>query len=131
MTTKTTSSLTNRQIRMIRRRINAIISIILAIAAVFAIVGGIYTIASNSEMYDTVARKSFKNDLNNGDEEAIERYKNEYIENDKYLFNGPLTIKLMAEKYDLDSNELYEIYVDSDYDTAQDFYKHYVKDLVK
>jgi len=131
MTTKTTSSLTNRQSRMIRRRINAIISIILAIAAVFAIVGGIYTIASNSEMYDTVARKSFKNDLNNGDEEAIERYKNEYIENDKYLFNGPLTIKLMAEKYDLDSNELYEIYVDSDYDTAQDFYKHYVKDLVK
>jgi len=46
---------------------------------------------------------------------------------DEYLFNGSVTIHMMAEKYGLDGKELYKIYEASDCETAQEFFEEYVQ----
>ena len=69
----------------------------------------------------------FKRDLTNGDPEAIERYLDLYISRDRYLYNGPLTISLCCEKYNLDYDTVYTEYTNSDYDTFQEFFDAEIK----
>lgn len=77
---------------------------------------------------------TFKNDLriqcNAGNVECIMRYKDVYISKDKYIFNGPLTIRLMAEKYGLDYDDLYYEYSTSGL-SAQKFFNKYIARRVK
>jgi len=120
----------NRQSKN-RSRYNRVKTIVTGIVIFIAIIIAgtllIQHVDNNIEMYSSVSRYHFMQDLNNNDSEAIERYKNHYIANDKYLFDGPLTIGLMAQKYGIDSNELYNIYVESGYESAQEFFEDYVQ----
>ena len=76
------------------------------------------------ELFDTVARNQLREQLNNRDEEAITYYTEYFIDRNNYLFNGPLTIELMAEKYGYDFSDLHLRYVCSSYDTVQEFYNN-------
>jgi len=114
-----------------RARYNRVKTIVTNIVIFIAVIAAgsllMLHIDDNIEVYSSTRNYQFMMDLNNGDREAIERYESHYIARDKYLFNGPLTIELMAEKYNIDFEELYEIYEESGYESAQKFFKDYVQ----
>jgi hypothetical protein len=82
------------------------------------------------EAYMTINASQLRNDLNNGDEEAIEYYYENYILNDKYIFDGPTTLNLVARRYNI-SEDLYAVYSANNYTSVNKFIKDYVKPLVQ
>ena len=86
-------------------------------------------VIQHPERYNTHTRNDLREDLDAGDVEAIEYYKSEYIADDVYLYSGPITFKLMCEKYGLDFDTIYELYKDTDM-SAQQFYNRIVKDII-
>jgi len=111
-----------RRRKMIRRVINVIIAIVIFIGF-FTLVNDMVT---DFETYSSTAKSHLRIELNEGKQEAIDRYWY-YINKDEYLFNGSVTIHMMAEKYGLDGKELYKIYEASDCETAQEFFEEYVQ----
>jgi len=106
---------------------NTILIIGIFIVFGFGIFKFMYTIVSYPEECFTTEKYHFMISINNGDEEAINRYKEEYISRDKYLFNGPVTVELCCEKYDLDVTETKIAFAESDYDSFQKFFNKEIK----
>lgn len=79
------------------------------------------------EMFDSISLNNLRGELNNGDKEAIEYYKENFIARNNYVFDGPLTIRLMAEQYGLDYAEVMQQYKNGDYESAQEFYELVIK----
>lgn len=69
--------------------------------------------------------------LNNGEKDAEIYYMNKYILNDDYLYDGPVTLKLVAQKYNLNEGELTELWDNGDYKSMKQFVKKVVKPMVK
>lgn len=69
--------------------------------------------------------------LNDGDKDAEIYYMTKYILNDDYLYDGPVTLKLVAQKYNLNEEELTELWEDGDYKSMDKFVKKVVKPMVK
>lgn len=84
---------------------------------------------NNFEVYSNTARYQLMNGVERGDAEDIARF-NDYIEKDVYLFNGPITIKAMADKYNLDAEQLSNEFEESGYDELQTFFNKVIKDRV-
>lgn len=51
------------------------------------------------EQVSSTQRYHLMNELNRGDEQAIEYYRDRYIARDVYLFDGDLSFSLFVEKY--------------------------------
>ena len=69
--------------------------------------------------------------LNDGDKDAEIYYMTKYILNDDYLYDGPVTLKLVAQKYNLNEEELTKLWEDGDYKSMDKFVKKVVKPMVK
>ena len=102
-----------------------LIGIILIIVSFAVIIDGI----RYPECYMAHARSDFMNDIESGDADAIERYRDKFIEPDRYIYDGPITIKMMCEKYELDYESVWTLYKKSNM-TAQDFYNKVISDIV-
>lgn len=83
---------------------------LLLVLIVFIMVLFISDIYKHYEKYDTVARYHLMLDLEKGDKEALEYYKDNYINEDIYLYDGNISFKLFAEKYNLSEEEKETIY---------------------
>ena len=90
-----------KRTRNFKRTTGNIISIIIVIimVAVFA------DVFKHYERYDTVAKYHLMLDLEKGDSEALEYYKDNYISDDIYLFDGDISFNLFAEKYSIKAEE--------------------------
>ena len=55
--------------------------------------------------YSSVARQNLRTLINKGDQTAIDTYE-DYIEHGKYLFDGPVTVKLFSEANGLNYDEV-------------------------
>lgn len=113
----------------IRRDHVELVQCILSIMLIICFAIGCIHIITDIEKFSSISQYHLLLDLNDGDQEAIDRYQY-YIDKDDYLFDGPLTIHMMAEKYGLDGDVLYETYLNSEYESAQKFYNEYVKNIV-
>lgn len=82
------------------------------------------------EIYSSTMRADLLRGLESNDPEMLEYYKIAYIDKNIYLFDGPLTFKLMCEKYDLDVKLYTTLYDEAEYTSIQDFYNDIVKDIV-
>ena len=94
------------------------------------VIGGIWgsiNIVKYPELYITTAKKDLMIQLEEGNDLAIEYYVTQYIENDKYIFDGPITAALMAQRYGIDTAKLSEMYEESGYETLQEFYENVIK----
>lgn len=120
----------NRRKSKKERREDRVIAFIVVSVIVLASCVLMYNVANYPEKYITTDRNVLLMQLNNGDEDAIEYYYSTYIKRDVYLFDGPLTIELMAKKNGLDYSNLYDRYKQSGYDNAQKFFDRYVNELV-
>ena len=115
------------QIRRIHKNTSTVIAILFVVLV--GIVIGVFTAFQHGDLavnVSTQAKYAFMKDLNARESDAIELYRTEYIAYDDYIFDGPLTIELMAEKYNLNSKELWSVYQASGIDSAQEFYSKYV-----
>ena len=87
----------------------------------------IYNYTVYPEKYLTTAKYQFMLEIDNGDKESIERYRDTYIAKDMYLYNGPFTIKECCNKYELDYSEVYDDFKNSDYTTFQQYFNREIK----
>lgn len=113
--------------RTITKRRNTVTPIIMLLAIIVMTIFMVRSISKYPEQYSTIVMNSLRMELNEGNADAIERYKSVYIENDKYLFNGPLTIELCAEKYNLNFDEVYNDFINSGYDNFQNYFDIEIK----
>lgn len=96
------------------RRAKRIISRIFFIAITILIIIFIIDMFKHYEKYDSVARYQLMLDLEQGDTEAIEYYKDNYIKDDLYLFDGDISFDMFAEKYNIiDKDTVYQDYKES------------------
>ena len=109
--------------------LKSVVVLLLIITFIISIFVFVVDMFKYPEDHDSIAYASFMRDLEAGDEWAMEYYKENYIANDRYLFDGAITMRLMCEKYDLDFDTIYELYKNTDM-TAQQFYNRVVRDLV-
>ena len=114
-----------------RLRYDRIFILLITLALIISSIYFVVDFCKYPETYSSTMANSLRIDLENGDEEAINAYKEKYIARNEYLFDGPMTIEFMAEKYGLDSKVLYEIYTSSEYESAQEFYEDYVQYAAK
>lgn len=90
-----------KRTRNFKRTTGNIISIIIVIIMV-AVLADVF---KHYERYDTVAKYHLMLDLEKGDSEALEYYKDNYISDDIYLFDGDISFNLFAEKYSIKAEE--------------------------
>lgn len=109
----------------------AIICAILVLVLAFLFCKAVYSTAMSFIYYpeevSSTARYQLKMGLNNGDIEDINRYNMVYIANDKYLFDGPVTISACCDKYGLDYNFIYEDFQNSNYRSFQEYFDNEIK----
>ncbi len=117
-----------RRKRAIERRVRRS----MIITFVFLIIGSIaaYDLISNWEQHYKPARDTLRESIMNGDPEAISFYRDNYIHRDKYLYDEPFTLELMADRYTLDAKALEAEFEASGYTHLQDFYDEVLKDKV-
>lgn len=90
-----------RIIRKAKRILYNIANIIAVIIIIFIAVD----FFKHYEKYDSVSRYYLMLDLENGNDEALEYYKDKYISDDIYLFDGDISFDLFAEKYNIEGEE--------------------------
>ena len=88
-----------------------------------------FNVVNNLERISIKERVHFLRDVEAGDEDALDLFY-DYIERDIYLGDGPITIEAMANKYDLDKDELYKSFMESEYSDLQEFFDNVIKDKV-
>ena len=116
-----------RKIRIAKFITSRVLAIALIIAALVLICKTVVNYATYPEKYLTTARYHLMLDIEDGDTESIERYMDVYIANDMYLFDGPFTIRACCDRYDLDYNEVYKEFNNSDYANFQEYFNHEIK----
>ena len=75
-----------------------------------------YEFINHYEKYDTIAKNQLMLALNNNDAEAILYYKENYTNDNVYLYNGDLSFDLFADNNDFTNLEkclAYEVYKNS------------------
>lgn len=111
------------------RRVKRIVSRIFFIAIAILIIIFVVDMFKHYEKYDSVARYQLMLDLEKGDEEAEEYYKNNYISDDVYLFDGDISFNMFAEKYNIiDKDSVYQDYKESGL-SLNDYVKEYKEGL--
>lgn len=113
--------------RKIRESQNTVLKGIIIITL---LVCGMRLFVDNIELFSANHRVALMHEVMAGNEESIEIFE-KYIDRDIYLFNGPTTLKAMADKYNLDARELSSQYYESGYETVQEFFNKVVKPAVK
>lgn len=104
------------------------VSIVLMVAITIIVMG--LAVAKTMKYPETISAHSihdFMIELESGNEERLEDYRDRYIENDYYLFNGDITFRLMCEKYDLDIEMMKYMYEKSEYESIQSFFNNVIK----
>ena len=110
------------------KRVAIIIATMLLCTAI--VVGGVIFAANfvkYPEEYSTISRTSLLNRINDGNQEAIEYYITHYIDRDVYLYNGPLTLRLCAERHSFDFDTIYNDFNDSDIESFQLYFNTVLK----
>lgn len=108
-----------------KRIISRIFFIVIAILIIIFVVD----MFKHYEKYDSVARYQLMLDLEKGDEEAEEYYKDNYIKDDLYLFDGDISFNMFAEKYNIiDKDSVYQDYKNSGL-TLNQFVREYKEGL--
>lgn len=74
-----------------------------------------------------INRRNLMVELNNGNPEAIVYYEENYINDDEYIFSGPVTIQMCCDKYGLDTEMVTEMFDNSKYDDFQVFFNKVLK----
>lgn len=120
---------TKKSVNPILDTLKTVVMLLLIATVIISVFALVIDMFKYPEDYDSIAYASFMRDLEHGDEHAMEYYKENYIANDRYLFDGAITMRLMCEKYNLDFDMTYELYKNTDM-TAQQFYNRVVRDLV-
>ena len=111
------------------RRTKRMISRVFFIAIAILIIIFVADMFKHYEKYDSVARYQLMLDLERGDTEAIEYYKDNYISDDLYLFDGDISFNMFAEKYNIiDKDSVYQDYKESGLSLHQ-FAKEYKEGL--
>ena len=123
----TTNTTTNRaKVNRKRRNRRRFVSIVLLVI-VIAIVS--MSIVSMAHRYpDTVTKYHLMLELENGNEETMEYYKTTYIDEHIYLFNGDITLRLMAEQFNIDTDTLKTFYKSTGVESLQKLYDKYLDD---
>lgn len=111
------------------RRAKKIVSRVFFIAIAILIIIFVADMFKHYEKYDSVARYQLMLDLERGDTEAIEYYKDNYISDDLYLFDGDISFDMFAEKYNIiDKDTVYQDYKNSGL-SLNDYVKEYKEGL--
>ena len=104
-----------------------LVFIIIACIAITAVA----ELVNHYEKYSSTAKSSLLNKLNNDDPIAMEYYISNFINDNIYLFDGDLTLRLMAEQHNIEVEALEKLYKASDCSTLQKFYNEYLEDNVE
>lgn len=114
-----------RKTRNFKRIVSNIISILIVVVMIVVLIDAF----KHYERYDTVAKYHLMLDLEKGDDEALEYYKDKYISDDIYLFDGDISFNLFAEKYNIKGEE--KDRVKQDYKNSGLTLNEYVKEYKK
>lgn len=113
--------------KMITKRIRMVSAYVLYCIAIITLV----TVGfNNSERFIKPASRQLMLAVEAEEDWAIEKF-NKYIEKDVYLWNGPITMNAMADKYRLDYEDLKSGFEASGYDSLQKFFDDVVEPMVK
>ena len=106
---------------------NVIIAGIIAVVIIssYSFLKDVFT---HPEKYSTQDRYQFEMKLERGDEAAIADYKKYYIEDNIYLYNNDLTLRLLAEQYGIKYSVVRKAYDAMDTDSIQEFHDDYIQD---
>ena len=88
---------------------------------------GIFNVLGHIEMYDQTAKYQLMLSLENGDPDAMEYYQHTYTDKDIYLFDGPISRQIVADKYGYTIDQINHMYYMSDYSSLTDFVKNVLK----
>lgn len=114
-----------RRVRRVKRMISRVFFIAIAILIIIFVAD----MFKHYEKYDSVARYQLMLDLERGDTEAIEYYKDNYISDDLYLFDGDISFNMFAEKYNIiNKDSVYQDYKNSGL-SLNDYVKEYKEGL--
>lgn len=119
--------MTKQKRKINKKRIYTIILSIIIILTCVGIIRHTYLVVKYPEQMSSVERYHFMCDLNDNEEEAIERYEEAYISRDVYLFDGPCTIKMCCKKYNLDYDVISQDYKESNYQSFQEYFDNEIK----
>ena len=86
----------------------------------------IFTI-THLEYFSSIAAHDLMISIEQGDEGALEYYKSRYTDHGVYLFDGNVSLGLMADKLNVTSEFLGNLYRASEAKNLQAFYCDYVK----
>ena len=117
-----------KRLKQMRNRVRRETLFVVAVIMIIGCIFGHFT--KNWECYNSVARKQLQMDVNKGDEDAIKFYRDNYIHRDIYLFDGPMTIELMANRHSMDADYLQTAFDESGYEHIQDWYDEVLKDVL-
>ena len=116
-----------RKKRKVRRWVRRLGKLIMfAVVACLIVTAVIYTI-NHWECVSEGSRYSFMLSLDSGNEEALEHYQKDYIDQHIYLFNGDLTLRMMAEQHNVDYELFKAFYESTELENLQQFYDEYIK----
>ena len=126
---KTTEIVINTTGRLVRKKKRKIRKIWKVMASVVIIASAISVINNNLERFSVHDRKALLYALEAGQPDAVEKF-NDYIARDIYLFDGPMTMKAMADKYDMDIDVLKTGFEKSGYKNLQQYFDNIIKPLI-
>ena len=115
-----------RKKRKTKKLVRSIIALVI-IPLILGIFGA--QAISRVEKYSTQAKYQFMQDLESGNEEAMALYKRDYIDKNEYLYNGDITLKLMAEKFNIDFEVLKSFYNTTSLESLQELHDKYLVDI--
>lgn len=104
---------------------------LIVIVSAIILIAGYFIVTTPIEEYSSTMANTLRMELNDGNPEYIEYYKEKFIDNDRYLFDGPKTFELMGEKYGVSGETLMDLYEKSTCESAQEFHDTYVVHAVK
>jgi hypothetical protein len=60
--------------------------------------------------YDSVGAYQLKQDVEKGNQYSVNYYRTLYVNQGKYLFNGPITFRLICDKHDVETEKCLALY---------------------
>ena len=113
------------------KKIEVVAVTALLVITIAAITYGIIDMIRFPESYDSVAKYHMMYDIENGDTAAIERYRSVYIENDKVLFDGPITISMYCDFKGLNRDLVEKSFEDAKASYIVNSFQEYIDKFLK